>query len=89
MRRGLLWVGYSFLVALLLLVTLEVTARWLGFGTPVLYYNAAWGGMRPLPGQQLKRLKGATVTIDENGFRTARPERPDALRVLFLGDSVM
>ena len=88
MRRAVLWTSYVVLLAFLTLATLELAARWVGFGDPVLYYNAAWGGIRPLPDQQSKRLQGATVTIDKNGFRTAHPEKPGALRVLFIGDSV-
>jgi len=75
-------------VCVLTAVILEVTARFIGFGDPIIYYNAAWGGIRPLPGQQVERLKGITVTIDGNGFRTATPKVQGALRILYLGDSV-
>lgn len=71
-----------------MLVVLEVAARLLGIGDPVLYYNDPCGGARPLPSQQVERLKGATVTVDENGYRTSQPEVEDALRILYLGDSV-
>jgi hypothetical protein len=76
------------LLALLVLGAAEIASRWLGLGTPVLYYTAAWGGLRPLPDQHVQRIGGASVTVDRNGFRTAHPEEPDALRVLFIGDSV-
>jgi lysophospholipase L1-like esterase len=75
-------------VAVVALAVLEGAARYMGLGNPLLYYNDAWGGMRPVPNQQVKRFDGATVTIDENGFRSAVPDQPGATRILFLGDSV-
>lgn len=91
-RRRLLILVYAVIVAAAGVVVLEMAARQLGLGDPVLYYNAAWGGMRPLPDQQVRRLDDARVTVDANGFRTAQPDQAggaaDALRVLYLGDSV-
>lgn len=81
-------VGCVVVVAFLGLILLEGTARYLGLGDPVLYYNDAWGGMRPLPNQDLVRLGGAKVTVDDNGYRTSVPDEPGALRFLYLGDSV-
>ncbi len=88
MKRFFIRLGYVLVVAALTLVVLEGAARALGLGDPVLYYNAAWGGLRPLPGQQVERLRGARVTIDANGYRTAHPVAPGTRRVLYLGDSV-
>lgn len=88
LKRLLFWTTYLVVVVSIVLGVLEFAARWLGLGQPIIYYNAAVGGMRPLPGQQSVRLKGATVTIDGNGFRSAQaPDRP-ALKILYLGDSV-
>lgn len=84
----LLKVGYVVVVTIVGLVVLEGAARFLGLGDPILYYNDIWGGLRPLPNQQVSRLKGSTVTVDGNGFRTPVPEQPDSLRILYLGDSV-
>lgn len=67
---------------------LEVTARMIGFGHPIVYYNATYGGIRPLPNQRVERFRDATVTIDSNGFRTANPDEEFGIQVLFVGDSV-
>lgn len=75
-------------VMLVGLVALEATARILGLGDPILYYTDPWGGLRPAPNQRVSRFRGATVTIDANGFRTPVPDKPGALRILYLGDSV-
>ncbi len=91
MRRAGLWLlkaGYVLVAVALILVILEMAARFIGLGEPILYYNDAWGGARPLPNQQVERLAGATVTIDANGYRSARSETAGALRILYLGDSV-
>jgi hypothetical protein len=71
-----------------MLVGLEVSARWIGLGDPIVFYNDAWGGLRPLPLQRVERIRGVRVTVDENGFRSAKPPMPGALRVLYIGDSV-
>jgi lysophospholipase L1-like esterase len=84
----LLKAGYVAIVVLMGVGLLEGAARLIGLGDPVLYYSDAWGGLRPLPDQRVKRLGGATVTVDGNGFRTPVAEKPGALRILFLGDSV-
>ena len=88
MLRGVFKLVYVVVVVGLGLVVLEGTARWLGLGDPILYYNAAWGGMRPVPDQQVTRLNDAQVTVDANGFRSALAPADDALQVLYLGDSV-
>ncbi|MFV1979821.1 MAG: hypothetical protein ACC655_01595 [Rhodothermia bacterium] len=88
LKRLLFWTAYLVVVVAVVLAVLEFAARSLGLGQPIIYYNAAVAGMRPLPGQQSARLKGATVTVDDNGFRSAQvPDRP-ALKILYLGDSV-
>jgi lysophospholipase L1-like esterase len=69
----------------------EAGLRAAGLGKPVLYDNRADYGYRPLPGQQLRRLGGARLTVNSLGLRgpEADPRRPaGTLRVLFLGDSV-
>ena len=81
-------IGCVLVITFLGLVALEVAARYLGLGDPVLYYSAAWGGLRPLPDQKHVRLGGAIVTVDANGYRTPVPDEPGALRILYLGDSV-
>jgi lysophospholipase L1-like esterase len=87
-KHILLKLGYVIVVAAVGLAALEGGARLLGLGDPVLYYNDAWGGMRPLPDQRVTRLDGATVTIDANGYRTPVADQPAAVRILYLGDSV-
>jgi lysophospholipase L1-like esterase len=87
-KYTLLKLGYIVVVVIIGLAVLEGAARYLGLGDPVLFYNDAWGGVRPLPNQRVSRLGGATVTIDANGFRTPVPDQPGALRILYLGDSV-
>lgn len=79
---------YIVLVALVGVALLEVTARSIGLGDPVIYYNSVWGGLRPLPDQQVSRIKNAQITIDQNGFRTATAASDEALRILYIGDSV-
>jgi lysophospholipase L1-like esterase len=87
-RTLLLKLACFIAIAMIGLAVLEGGARLLGLGQPVLYYNDAWGGMRPLPSQRVSRLNGATITIDANGYRTPVAEKPGAWRVLYLGDSV-
>ena len=87
-KLAALKIGCVAAIVLLGLAALEATARYLGLGDPVLYYNDAWGGLRPLPNQQHSRLGGAVVTVDENGNRTPVRDEPGALRILYLGDSV-
>ena len=84
----LLRVLYVVLIVVGGIVLLELVARKLGLGDPIIYYNAAWGGVRPLPNQQVTRLNQAQTTIDKNGFRTSVPESGVAFRILYLGDSV-
>jgi lysophospholipase L1-like esterase len=87
-KKILFWAIYPIVVVAIALIVLNFAARSLGLGDPILYYNATVGGMRPLPGQTSTRIEGATVTIDENGFRSATvPDKP-ALKILYLGDSV-
>jgi lysophospholipase L1-like esterase len=87
-KYTLLKLVYVVVVVIVGLAVLEGAARYMGLGDPVLFYNDAWGGVRPLPNQRVSRIGGATVTIDANGFRTPVPDQPGALRVLYLGDSV-
>ena len=77
----LLYLVYLVVMAVIALAVLEGAARYMGLGNPLLYYNDSWGGMRPVPNQQVKRFDGATVTIDENGFRSAVPDQPGVYRV--------
>ena len=87
MKKLVLKIIYLVAVAAFLLIVLEFAARALGAGNPILYYNAAEGGMRPLPDQQITRGQDKFVTIDSNGFRSASTDL-DALKILYLGDSV-
>jgi len=73
--------------ALLALAAAEAGLRLLGLGHPILYDNRATYGYRPLPDQTRRRLFGARVHV--NGLGLRGPDAPpDALRLLFLGDSV-
>ena len=86
--RALAAVG---IVAVLLLGAMELGARALGLGAPILYYSTVEGGVRPLARQASERVGGARVTIDENGFRsvsTVPAADSSALRILYLGGSV-
>lgn len=87
-KLALLKSAYILVVVLIGLAVLEVAARLMGLGDPIVYYSDAWGGSRPVPNQRVTRLGGATVTVDGNCFRTPVAEEPGALRILFLGDSV-
>ena len=72
---------------LLVLATVEGALRVLGLGHPILYDNRATYGYRPLPDQSVRRLFGARIHVNHLGLRG--PDAPaDALRLLFLGDSV-
>ncbi len=72
---------------LLALATIELALRVLGLGRPILYDNRASYGYRPLPDQDVHRLRGVHVHVNHEGLRG--PDPPDgALRILFLGDSV-
>jgi lysophospholipase L1-like esterase len=69
----------------------ELGLRAIGLGHPILYDNRSAYGYRPLPNQSARRLWGARVHINNLGVRgpDVSPRRaPDAVRVLFLGDSV-
>ncbi len=88
LKSILLKSGYLVLAGVAVLGMLEFTARRLGLGDPIIYYNSPWGGLRPLPNQQVIRKKGSTVTIDANGFRSRGPDSENAVRILYLGDSV-
>lgn len=88
LKPTLLKTGYAVLVGMAVLGMLEFTARALGLGDPIIYYNSPWGGLRPLPDQQVSRQKGSTVTIDANGFRSTGSDSESAFRILYLGDSV-
>ena len=69
------------------LAVTEVGLRVLGLGHPILYDNRATYGYRPLPDQSRRRLLGARVHV--NGLGLRGPDAPpEALRLLFLGDSV-
>ncbi|MEM0962076.1 MAG: hypothetical protein AAGK21_05980 [Bacteroidota bacterium] len=88
-RRRLLTGGYLVAVAAVGLAVLEIAARSLGLGDPILYHATVAGGLRPLPSQSVERVGGARVTIDASGVRSASTTADTAaLRVLYLGDSV-
>lgn len=82
-----MWIS---LVALAgLLAALEITARYMGLGRPLLYEKTDYG-YRVIPSQQLKRF-GKRVAYNEWGMRSEsaspRPQ-PGVLRVLCVGDSI-
>jgi hypothetical protein len=72
---------------LVTLATAEISLRLIGLGDPILYDNRGTYGYRPLPDQTRRRLFGARVHVNHLGLRGPDAE-PDALSVLFLGDSV-
>jgi hypothetical protein len=82
---------FSFILALLIgaLLAAELSARYVGFGHPLLY-RAAGSSYEMAPGQHIARL-GHTETVDSLGLRgsevAARPT-PGIARIMVLGDSV-
>jgi hypothetical protein len=87
LARTLRPVALALAATVVTLAAAEAVLRLAGFGHPVLYDNRAAYGYRPLPDQTRRRLFGARVTVNREGFRG--PDAPaGALRLLFLGDSV-
>ena len=68
----------------------EVGARIIGLGRPILYTPDDLVGYRPKPSQTEIRRKGATVTINEEGFRvdSAGYAKTSNRPIVFVGDSV-
>jgi len=71
----------------IVVIGVELALRVVGLGRPILYDNRESWGFRPVPDQTRRRLFGARVHVNALGVRG--PDGPaDALRLLFLGDSV-
>jgi hypothetical protein len=71
------------------IVVLEVAARWMGLGHPLIYESNLAYGYRLKPDQSAVRLRGAQVSVNHEGLRSTAEWNPDARRrVLFVGDSI-
>ncbi len=68
----------------------EFAAQSIGLGKPIIYEVDKLVGYRPRPNQKTKRLKGAEITIDQEGFRVPPINRVESSKkgLLFVGDSV-
>jgi hypothetical protein len=67
----------------------ELILRSIGLGDPILFYTTASYRFAPQPNQQQVRQRGAKVTIDSKGLRTAKDwTSPADGKLLFIGDSV-
>lgn len=80
-------VGLSVLIGI---AVCESGARIIGLGRPILYTSDNLVGYRPRPSQSELRRKGATVTINEEGFRIDPAKYKESSRspIVFVGDSV-
>lgn len=77
------------LVVLSPIVAVELVARWIGLGEPIVYATNAAYRFAPIPNQHVKRRGGASVTIGPEGLRGVEPwSGPADHRILFIGDSV-
>jgi hypothetical protein len=83
-------IGLIIISMLASIIGIELTGRFLGLGTPLLYESDHIVGYRPRPSQAIKRGKGARTTIDKEGFRVAISSQNNHIDVpiLFIGDSV-
>ncbi len=71
------------------LVAVELAARWIGLGEPIVYATNAAYRYAPVPNQHVERRGGASVTIGPEGLRGLEPwSGPAGHRILFIGDSV-
>jgi lysophospholipase L1-like esterase len=84
MKKNLLLLTIS--IALLLTI-IEFSLRIYGLGNPIIYEKSLLWGYSPLPNQQSKRLKNATVTINKDGLRTSK-KFSNINKIIFYGDSV-
>ena len=67
----------------------ELSLRFIGFGTPVLYKNIG-KNYYPLKNQDLKRFKGNKVKINNLGMRTNfNWDDKNKKKIVFFGDSVL
>ncbi len=68
----------------------ELSLRFIGFGTPVLYKNIG-KNYYPLKNQDLKRFKGNKVKINNLGMRTNFnwDDKNKKKKIVFFGDSVL
>lgn len=91
-RKGLVRLLSTLLVVVILAVLVsaaEWTARRIGLGTPILYYETNSYRYALRPDQSVVRLRGAGIRTDEYGLRTDHDwDKPHHGRILFIGDSV-
>jgi hypothetical protein len=76
----------------LLLMVVELAARLLGLGTPVLYVIDPVVGYYPAPDQHLARFRGARVETNHFGMRApdySEHKPAGVFRILALGDSTL
>ena len=84
MKKNLLLLATCIIV---LLSLMEFSLRIYGLGYPIIYEKSLLWGYNPLPSQKTKRLKNATVTINEEGLRTSK-KFTNVNKIIFYGDSV-
>lgn len=71
------------------IVFAEIALRVVGLGDPIVYRTNTAYRYAPRPSQSVQRRRGASVTINESGYRSTESwTKPAALRVLWIGDSV-
>jgi hypothetical protein len=90
-KKGLVGLAVGIITLFVALVAIEVYLRTHGYGHPPLYDYHPAIGYTLKPSQELTRVGGATVFINNLGLRSANTtavKPPGVLRVLVLGDSV-
>jgi hypothetical protein len=71
------------------IAVLEIAARWMGLGHPLIYESNLAYGYRLKPDQSAVRLRGAQVSVNHEGLRATADWNGSAKRrVLFVGDSI-
>jgi hypothetical protein len=90
--KRLAFIGWTAVVLGALVAALELGLRFfLGLGNPVVYDNAYAYGYRPLPNQEVRRMGGKRVRINNLGLRARRDWPADdttSIRLLYFGSSV-
>lgn len=76
-----------FLSLFIVLILSEFYLRYIGLGNPVIYKKSLNSGYLPKENQKVNRLNNATVTINEQNFRTSENDSYER-KIFFLGDSV-
>lgn len=84
MRKNFILILTAIITVLLIV---EIILRVYGLGNPVIYERSLLWGYSPKANQTLKRLKGATITINEFGLRT-QERFINKNKIIFYGDSV-